>query len=103
MHDRLLNRVDELLSSRVRLAIVAVLSVSEWATFNYLKERTGASDGNLSVHVRKLEEAGYVKVVKAFVGRMPQTRYRLTKKGRNALVNYVRFLGSLVGDAEKTS
>ena len=100
MPEPILNKLDELLSSRMRLAIVSVLSVGDWATFSHLKERTGASDGNLSVHLRKLEEAEYIEMVKSFVGRTPQTRYRLTRKGRNALSRHVDFLASIIEKGE---
>lgn len=84
------------------MAIVAVLSAGEWATFSYLKKRIGASDGNLSIHLRKLEESGYVEMLKAFVGRTPQTRYRLTRKGRKALSHHVDFLASIVEKSKST-
>ena len=96
MPDRILDGLDDMLTSKVRLAIMAVLSVGEWAAFSYLKKRTGASDGNLSVHLRKLEEEKYVEMIKSFVDRTPQTRYRLTQKGRKALSRHVDFLASII-------
>jgi DNA-binding HxlR family transcriptional regulator len=76
--------IDEVIHGRIRLGVIAYLASVETALFAELKEAVGATDGNLSTHLRKLEEAGYVGVRKAFVGRKPQTRFTLTNLGRQA-------------------
>jgi DNA-binding transcriptional ArsR family regulator len=87
---------DKLLHTPVRLGIVSVLRHGP-LSFAELKSALGTTDGNLSIHARKLEEAGYVTCTKAFAGRVPKTRYRVTPKGRRALAKYLadmeRFLG----------
>jgi DNA-binding transcriptional ArsR family regulator len=88
--------IDELLHSRVRLAIVAFLAGAEMADFSAVREATKTTDGNASVHLRKLEDAGYVAVRKRFVARKPQTLYALTESGRKALLDYVAHLESLL-------
>lgn len=88
--------LDALIHSRIRLAIMAILAATESATFAFLKEQTGASDGNLGAHLRKLEEAGYLDVDKAFVGRTPTTSYALSAHGRGAFAEYVRRMESLL-------
>jgi DNA-binding MarR family transcriptional regulator len=88
--------IDELLHSRVRLAMVAFLAGAETADFSAVREAINTTDGNASVHLRKLEEAGYVAVEKRFVARKPQTVYALTESGRKALLDYVAHLESLL-------
>lgn len=89
--------IDELLSSRVRLAIVAFLAgAGGMAEFAAVKRATKTTDGNAGVHLRKLEDAGYVAVEKRFVARKPQTLYRLTQAGRAALSGYVAHLEALL-------
>lgn len=88
--------MDELLLSKVRLSVVAELVSAEWLTFSDLKNATGASNGNLGGHLGKLVEADYVEEQKRFVKRRPQTRYRLTSKGRKALLQHVEELQALV-------
>jgi DNA-binding transcriptional ArsR family regulator len=88
--------IDELLHSRVRLAIVAFLAGAETADFSAVREATKTTDGNASVHLRKLEDAGYVAVRKRFVARKPQTLYALTENGRKALLDYVAHLESML-------
>ncbi len=88
--------LDRLIHERVRLAIVSALAVNESLTFNELKHLLGASDGNLSVHARKLEEAGYVECIKSFAGRLPRTEYRLTDVGREALERYLSHMEGLI-------
>ena len=88
--------LDPIIHVRVRLGIVSALAVEESLTFNELKERLETSDGNLSVHARKLEEAGYVEINKSFEGRMPRTDYRLTKAGRQALEQYLNHMEALI-------
>ena len=90
------NAIDELLHSRARLAIVAFLAGASEADFVAIREATKMTDGNASVHLRKLEDAGYVTVRKHFVARKPQSLYALTDTGRSALLSYVAHLESLV-------
>jgi DNA-binding transcriptional ArsR family regulator len=87
---------DELLQSRVRLAIVAFLASAGEAEFTAVRDSTRTTDGNASVHLRKLEDAGYVAVEKRFVARKPQTLYALTPRGRAALLDHVARLESLL-------
>jgi DNA-binding MarR family transcriptional regulator len=88
--------VDELLLSRVRLAVIAALAPVEWATFSDLRRSIDATGGNLSAHLGKLIAGGYVDEKKRFVQRRPQTRYRLTETGRAALIRHVEQLQALV-------
>jgi DNA-binding HxlR family transcriptional regulator len=81
--------IDDVIHGRVRLSVMAYLSGADMADFNELKAKVGGTDGNLSVHLRKLEEAGYVAVKKQFRGRRPQTTCQLTKKGREAWIAYI--------------
>src|SRR6267154_6522370 len=83
------SKFDRLVHERLRLGILSALTVNESLTFNELKKLLDTSDGNLSVHARKLEEAGYVGCHKAFEGRVPRTDYRLTAGGRRALDRYL--------------
>jgi len=89
-------RLDRLIHERVRLAIVSALAVNETLTFNELKRLLSATDGNLSVHARKLERAGYVSCEKSFEGRVPRTTYRLTPAGRRALTRYLDHMEALI-------
>jgi DNA-binding transcriptional ArsR family regulator len=89
-------QLDELLHSRIRLAIMAVLVSVEEAEFTFLREKTGATDGNLSIHLKKLEEAGYVTARKRFVAKKPVSSYKLSRKGRKALGAHIERLGALV-------
>lgn len=88
--------LDPIIHVRVRLGIVSALAVEESLTFNELKERLDTSDGNLSVHGRRLEEAGYVEIKKSFEGRIPRTDYRLTDAGRAALQQYLDHMEALI-------
>jgi DNA-binding HxlR family transcriptional regulator len=88
--------LDRLIHERVRLGIVSALAVNETLTFNELKGLLKTTDGNLSVHARKLEEAQYVACVKSFAGRVPKTEYRLTALGRRALVRYLDHMEALI-------
>ncbi|NEZ03569.1 transcriptional regulator [Wenzhouxiangella sp. XN201] len=92
------NRV---IHERVRLAIVSVLAGAESMSFNDLKRLLDITDGNLSVHARRLEEAGFVTCEKSFVGRVPHTEYRLTKAGRKALNEYLDHMESLISRVRK--
>ena len=76
--------IDDVIHGRIRLGVVAYLSSVDSALFSELRDKVGATDGNLSAHLRKLEDAGYVRVEKSFVGRKPQTRLALTDAGRKA-------------------
>ena len=92
----ILSHLDPTIHVRVRLGIVSALAVEESLTFNELKERLDTSDGNLSVHARRLEEAGYVEIRKSFQGRIPRTDYRLTETGRHALQGYLDRMEALI-------
>jgi DNA-binding HxlR family transcriptional regulator len=87
---------DRLIHERIRLAIVSALAVNASLTFNDLKRLLGTTDGNLSVHARKLEEAGYVSCTKQFEGRVPKTEYALTAEGRQALARYLNHMEALI-------
>ncbi len=88
--------LDRLIHERLRLGIVSALAVNDALTFSDLKRLMGTTDGNLSVHARKLEDAGYVAVTKTFVGRVPNTSYRLTDAGREALARYLDHMEALI-------
>ena len=88
--------LDDVIHSRIRLAIMAVLVSVEQAEFTFLKDKVNATDGNLSVHLKKLDEAGYVAVHKRFVDRKPLSSYKLTAKGRRAFELYVERLEQLI-------
>ena len=88
--------LDRLIHERVRLGIISVLAVNESLTFNELKKYLKTSDGNLSVHARKLEEANYIACAKSFDGRVPKTEYRITTEGRQALERYLSHMEALI-------
>ena len=88
--------LDRLIHERLRLGIVSALAVNRALTFNELKALLKASDGNLSVHARKLEEAEYIACAKSFDGRTPKTEYRLTAAGRKALERYLNHMEALI-------
>ena len=88
--------LDRLIHERVRLAIVSALAVRESLTFNELKALLKTSDGNLSVHARKLEDAEYITCDKSFEGRVPKTEYRLTALGRRTLERYLDHMEALI-------
>jgi DNA-binding transcriptional ArsR family regulator len=88
--------LDRLIHERVRLAMVSALAVNQSLTFNELKRLLETTDGNLSVHARKLEEAGYVICTKSFEGRVPRTEYRLSASGRHALERYLEHMEQLI-------
>lgn len=89
-------QLDRLIHERLRLGIVSALAASVSLTFSQLKQLLGTTDGNLSVHARKLEEAGYVQCDKGFEGRIPKSTYRLTAQGRRALEKYLEHMEALV-------
>ena len=93
--------LDRLIHERVRLAIVSALAVNDSLSFNELKEMLGATDGNLSVHARRLEEAGYVACRKMFDGRLPRTEFTLTVAGRAALDRYLDHMEGLIRAARE--
>jgi DNA-binding MarR family transcriptional regulator len=89
-------QLDEIIHSRIRLAIMAVLTTVDEAEFTYLREKVNATDGNLSVHLKKLEEAKYIGVKKSFVNRKPISHYKLTAAGRKAFEAYIDSLEQLI-------
>jgi len=89
--------LDPVIHGKLRLASMSLLAGVEQADFAWLREKTGATDGNLGAQMLKLEEAGYVSAEKRFIRRKPQTVYRLTAEGREALVKYVAALKRLLG------
>ena len=88
--------LDRLIHERLRLGIISALAVNSSLTFNDLKSLLDTTDGNLSVHARKLEEADYVRCEKYFDGRTPKTEYSLTRKGRTALDRYLNHMEALI-------
>jgi DNA-binding MarR family transcriptional regulator len=88
--------LDRLVHERLRLGILSALSVNRSLTFNELKKLLDTTDGNLSVHARKLEEAAYVACTKSFEGRVPRTQYSLTAGGRKALERYLNHMEALI-------
>ena len=88
--------LDRLIHERMRLGIVSALAVNDSLSFNDLKKLLQTTDGNLSVHARKLEEAGYINCSKYFEGRLPKTDYRLTSAGRRALERYLAHMEALI-------
>lgn len=94
-----LPELNPVVHGKLRLALLSLLVTVEQAEFTWLRSRTGATDGNLGAQLLKLEETGYVKVEKKFVQRKPQTLYRITDSGREALAEYVRALKQLLGDS----
>jgi len=94
-------RLDAVIHERVRLGIVSALAVNHELSFNDLKKLLEITDGNLSVHARKLEEAGYVKCTKSFVGRQPRTAFRLTAAGRRALEEYLDRMEEVIRSARE--
>ena len=94
--------LDPVIHERVRLGIISALAVNDELSFNDLKKLLEITDGNLSVHARKLEDAGYVKCSKSFVGRQPRTEFRLTMAGRRALEGYLLQMESVIRSARKS-
>jgi len=88
--------LDRVIHERMRLAIVSALAVNDSLTFNDLKRLLDTTDGNLSVHARKLEDARYIVCEKSFEGRMPKTEYRLTAAGRKAFEKYIAHMEALI-------
>jgi DNA-binding HxlR family transcriptional regulator len=88
--------LDRVIHERMRLGIVSALAVNDSLTFNELKKLLQTTDGNLSVHARRLEEAEYVECTKSFEGRMPRTEYRLTPLGHKAFERYLNHMEALI-------
>jgi DNA-binding HxlR family transcriptional regulator len=88
--------LDRLIHERMRLGIVSALAANESLTFNDLKNLMGTTDGNLSVHARKLEDGGYITCTKSFDGRLPRTEYKITAAGRRALEAYLSHMEALI-------
>jgi DNA-binding MarR family transcriptional regulator len=95
-----IGKLDDVIHGRMRLGIMAYLADAEAAEFNELKAVLDATQGNLSVHLRKLEEAGYIAIDKSFVDRKPLTRARITPAGRKAFAAYLEALTQLVGERD---
>jgi DNA-binding PadR family transcriptional regulator len=94
-----LPELNPVIHGKLRLALLSLLSSVEEAEFTWLRAKTGSTDGNLGAQLLKLEEAGYVGIEKKFVQRKPQTLYRMTESGREALTEYVQALKQLLGTA----
>lgn len=88
--------IDDVIHSRIRTAIMAVLISVEEAEFTFIRDKINATDGNLSVHLKKLEDHGYVSVRKEFVERKPVSRYQITNTGRKAFQEYIKKLESII-------
>ncbi|HEX7715433.1 MAG TPA: transcriptional regulator [Bacillota bacterium] len=97
-----LSSLPEAFESRIRVAVLAILSKDQSKSFSDLKAITGAADGNLSVHLRRLEEAGYITIQKRFANLRPQTIYTITERGKNEFREYIDFLGKLIAEDEKS-
>lgn len=93
--------LDRVIHDRTRLAIMSALAVNDLLSFNELKAITETTDGNLSVHARKLEDAGYVLCEKSFAGRTPRTDYKLSAAGRRALEKYLDHMDALIRATRK--
>jgi DNA-binding MarR family transcriptional regulator len=93
-------QIDDVIHGRLRLGVMAYLSTVSPAPFNELKAKVKATDGNLSTHLSKLEEAGYVRLEKKFVDKKPRTNVHLTAKGRKAWIDYLASLQALLSAAE---
>ena len=94
-----LPELDPVIHGKLRLAVLSLLVAVDQADFTWLRQKTGSTDGNLGAQMLKLEEAGYVSMEKRFAGRKPQTLYRMTSTGREALTNYVAALKQILGAA----
>jgi DNA-binding transcriptional ArsR family regulator len=93
-----IGRIDDVIHGRMRLGIMAYLAGAEVADFNELKAALEATQGNLSIHLRKLEEAGYISIEKSFLGRKPLTRARLSEPGRKAFAGYLDAISRLLDE-----
>lgn len=95
------HEIDDVIHSRIRTAIMAVLISVDEAEFTFIREKINATDGNLSVHLKKLEEHKYISVTKEFVERKPVSRYRITETGRKAFEDYIQKLESIIRSNSK--
>jgi DNA-binding MarR family transcriptional regulator len=95
-----IGEIDDVIHGRMRLGIMAYLADAEVADFNTLKAALNATQGNLSIHLRKLEDAGYIAIEKSFLGRKPLTRARVTDAGRAAFAGYIEAIARLVDRAD---
>ncbi len=93
----IIDNINKAFDHRIRLGIMSVLMVNDYADFNMLKELLGATDGNLASHTKALEKVKYIKVEKQFIGRKPNTRYSATKQGREAFKKHIDALEKLIG------
>jgi len=96
MNHEKIRQLDQVIHAPIRLAILSILITVDNASFTFLKESTGTTDGNLSTHLTKLEESGYISIEKKFVGKKPQTTCAITKKGRTAFEKYLEQLEQIV-------
>ncbi len=96
MKDYDYQQLDEIIHSRIRLAIMTLLVSVDQAEFTFIRDKINTTDGNLSVHLRKLEEGGYIKMQKRFVERKPVTSYSITVKGHNAFEQYIEQLEKMI-------
>jgi len=94
--------LNRLVHERTRLAIISALAVNDKLTFTELKKLLDTSDGNLSVHARKLEEASYIRCTKTFEGRMPKTEYSITRDGKKVLRDYLKHMERIIGAVRGT-
>ena len=94
------NDIDDVIHGRLRLGVMAYLSAVSPAIFGELRDKVGATDGNLSTHLKKLEEAGYIEQEKRFVGKKPQTRVHLMPKGRSAWIAWIQRMEAIMKAAE---
>ena len=99
--EKVSGQLDKVIHERMRLGIISALAANDKLSFTELKELLATSDGNISVHARKLEEAGYVTCEKSFKGRMPLTEYAITKDGRKALSRYLDHMEALITSMKK--
>lgn len=93
----LIDNINKAFDHRIRLGIMSILMVNDYADFNMLKELLGATDGNLASHTKALEKEDYIKVEKQFIGRKPNTRYSTTKLGKAAFKKHINALEKLIG------
>ena len=94
--ERVSGELDKVIHERMRLGIISALAANDTLSFTDLKSLLNTTDGNISVHARKLEDAGYLTVKKSFVGRTPLTEYKITKAGRKALEQYLNHMEALI-------
>jgi DNA-binding MarR family transcriptional regulator len=92
----LINNLNKLFESRIRLGVMSILMINDWVDFNTLKENLSITDGNLASHIKALEEAGYIEVKKQFVKKKPNTSYRVTLAGRNEFESHLKALEEII-------